>query len=284
MIKINSFYDLDTSTFTHLVKDTVSKQCVVIDPVLGFDIYTAHLSEQPLAAITSQIKSEHLQLLWILETHAHADHLTAAQQLKKSCGGQIATGQGITTVQKTFKSVYQLDADFSTEGEQFDCLLSDKQCLNIGNYKLEAIATPGHTPDSVSYKIEDNIFIGDTLFHPETGSARCDFPGGDAAQLFASIEKLLAYDDATNLFLCHDYPSADRKAIASVTVAEMKSNVHLQQCNQSVAEFISLRNKRDSQLGLPKLIIPSVQVNICAGIEPEQADAAILLKWPVNGF
>jgi len=283
MIKINSLYDTDTCTFTHLVKDTKTRECIVIDPVLGFDICTARLSDAPFTPLVNQIREEELQLQWILETHAHADHLTSAQQLKKLCGGKIATGQGITTVQKVFKEKYGLGADFSTEGTQFDLLLTDNETLPLGDYEIEVLATPGHTPDSVSYKIAENIFIGDTLFHPTTGTARCDFPGGDAEQLFQSIQKLLSYDDSYRLYLCHDYPPEERQATAFVTVQEMKDNIHLKNCQNNVTDYVQVRNLRDRQLSLPKLIIPSIQVNICAGIDQE-SNSPLYLKWPVDTF
>jgi len=285
MIKINSFYDTDTGSFTHLLIDIECKVCAVIDPVLGFDIHSGRLSTKAVTAVIEQIQAENLQLLWILETHAHADHLTAARQLKKHCAGQIAVSDGIRAIQQTFKTRFDFADSFSTTGQQFDRLLTNSTRLPLGNGHIEVLSTPGHTSDSCCYIIEDNIFIGDTLFHPSTGTARCDFPGGDAAMLFNSIQTILSYPDATKLYLCHDYPDAQRQPEAMVSILEMRENIHLKQSHHSLNEFVKLRTERDQQLDLPKLIIPAIQVNIAGGILVDELNSTpVYLKWPLNAF
>lgn len=281
MIIIDSFYDQPTGSYTHLITDPVSSQCAVIDPVLGFDLATSRMSDAGIKHVIHHIESNHLQLIWILETHAHADHLTAAQQLKRRCGGKVAVSRGITIIQKRFKDKFGFGADFSTEGEQFDRLLGEYEKLPLGDNFIEVIPTPGHTEDSISFSIDDNLFIGDTLFHPGTGTARCDFPGGNAAQLFDSIQKLLSFDDSVKLHLCHDYPAEDRAPVAWVTVADMKANAHLKASDNSSEKFVVFRTNRDKTLAPPKLIIPSIQVNIRAGVDMDPVDNMVLeLVWP----
>ena len=280
---IKDYYDPDTGTFSYLLADASSSECIVIDPVLGFDMVSAHTSMQPSEQLISDIEQNGWTLSWILETHAHADHLTSAQQLKDRFNAKVAIGTGITAIQKNFKSIYQFDDDYDTNGKAFDHLLSDGDTLTFGEFTVEVIATPGHTSDSLTYKVGKHLFIGDTLFHPEIGSARCDFPGGDAGLLFQSIDKLLSFGDDAVLCLCHDYPEGDRPPRAFFTVEEMKNtNIHLKQAGHDPVEFKSIRDERDADLDLPKLIIPSIQVNTQAGLELEQPNLG--LKWPINRF
>ena len=227
---IKDYYDIETGTFSYLLADADASQCIVIDPVLGFDMVSAHTSMKPSDPIIADIEANGWSLCWILQTHAHADHLTSAQQLKDRFNAKVAIGKGITAIQKNFKSIYQFDDDYDTNGKAFDHLLSDGDTLTFGRFTIEVIATPGHTSDSLTYKVGNYLFIGDTLFHPEIGSARCDFPGGDADLLFQSIDKLLSFGDDAVLCLCHDYPEGDREPRAFFTVQEMRdSNTHLVQ-------------------------------------------------------
>jgi glyoxylase-like metal-dependent hydrolase (beta-lactamase superfamily II) len=285
MIKVESFYDQATGTYTHLIIDLMSAECIVIDPVLNFDNVSSHISDSPIKPVIEKIISDNLSLLWILETHAHADHLSAAKQLQASCGGKIAISERIKSIQVEFKKRYCFGDEFVTDGNQFDRLLKDDDRLMLGSEELRVIATPGHTPDSCSFVIADNIFIGDTLFHPTIGTARCDFPGGDAMQLFRSIELLLSYDDSNKLYLCHDYPDDKREEVPYVTVKEMRENVHLIASENMQEAYTELRISRDKELALPKLIIPAIQVNICAGITiDENNENCQHLKWPINVF
>ena len=280
---IKDYYDPDTGTFSYLVADADSAECVVIDPVLGFDMVSARTTMAPSDKIISDIETQGWSLLWILETHAHADHLTSAQQLKDKFNAKVAIGTGITAIQKNFKSIYHFDDKYDTNGHAFDRLLTDGDSLAFGKFTVDVIATPGHTSDSLTYKVDNHLFIGDTLFHPELGSARCDFPGGDAGLLFQSIDKLLSYGDDSILCLCHDYPEEDRAPRAYFTIEEMRNtNIHLVQADHDADKFKSIREVRDASLDLPKLIIPSIQVNTQAGLQLEQADLA--LKWPINQF
>ena len=285
MIKIESFYDQATSSYTHLIIDLISTECMVIDPVLDFDNISSRISDTTIKPVIDKINEENLSLLWILETHAHADHLSAAKQLQASCGGKIAISERIRSIQVEFKKRYSFGDEFLTDGHQFDRLLKDDDRLMLGNEELRVIATPGHTPDSCSFMIADNIFIGDTLFHPTIGTARCDFPGGDAIQLFKSIELLLSYDDSNKLYLCHDYPDDKREEVPYVTVKEMRENVHLIASENMQNAYTELRMSRDKELALPKLIIPAIQVNIRAGITIDKNNnSGQHLKWPINVF
>lgn len=280
---IKDYYDPDTGTFSYLLADSHSSECIVIDPVLGFDMVSSHTSMEPSAGIIADIQANEWTLTWILETHAHADHLTSAHQLKDKFKAKIAIGTGITAIQKNFKAIYQFDEDYDTNGKAFDHLLSDGDSLSFGEFTVDVIATPGHTSDSLTYKVDKYLFIGDTLFHPELGSARCDFPGGDAGLLYQSIEKILSYGDDSILCLCHDYPEGDRDPRAFFSVEEMRrTNIHLVQAEHNADTFKLIRDQRDANLDLPKLIIPSIQVNTQAGLELEQPNVG--LKWPINRF
>lgn len=279
---VKDFYDPDTGTFTYLVVDIPSKDCVVIDPVLDYDMVSGGTSMESLTPVMDDINSNGYKLCTVLETHAHADHLTAAKQLKEIYNCSVAIGVGITQIQKNFKEIYGFEDDFSTDGTAFNRLLNDGDTLTFGSQTVHVLATPGHTADSLSFRIGNYVFIGDTLFHPEIGSARCDFPGGDARELFKTITKLLAHDDDTILCLCHDYPGDSREPETYITVERMKQNVHLVQSENDVEKFVAIREGRDKDLALPKLIIPSVQVNCQAGLDLNEKGQK--LTWPVNQF
>ncbi len=282
-IIVNDYYDSETGTFSYLVIDKETKECIVIDPVLGYDMVSSYTSLEPTDPIINDIESLGLRLVWILETHAHADHLTSAYQLKQQYSAAVAIGQGITRIQNNFKSIYRFGDSYDTTGSAFDRLLRDGECLTFGNSQIEVIATPGHTSDSLTYKIGRYLFVGDTLFHPVLGSARCDFPGGDAHVLFDSIQRLLAHDDDCLICLCHDYPEEGRQPETYITVATMREmNIHLLQADYNRDAFKTLRDKRDASLDLPKLIIPSIQVNTQAGLDLSKTDAS--LTWPINRF
>lgn len=280
---ITSFFDSATSTWSYLVADPATRCAAVIDPVLDFDPASGRTgragAERLLAAITDRA----LDVAWILETHAHADHLTAAHYLRERLQASVVIGAGITAVQRTFARVFNLAAQFATDGSQFDQLAQDGDRLPLGNLSIRVLATPGHTSDSVSYVVGDAAFVGDTLFAPDVGSARCDFPGGDAATLYESVHKLYALGDATRLFLCHDYPPAGREPLCQATVAAQRAgNIHL---NDAVdrAAFVALRTARDATLAMPRLILPSIQVNIRAGrMPPPEDNGAAYLKLPLD--
>ena len=282
-MEVVSFYDSDTGTFSYLIGDADSGQAAIIDPVLEFDIasgQTSHvLADQQIQAASNRGWS----IVWILETHAHADHLTAAAYLKQQTGAQVAIGQGITEVQRRFRSVYALGANFAVDGSQFDRLLEDGDVIDLGASQIKVLATPGHTSDSVTYLIDQAAFIGDTLFMPNYGSARCDFPGGDAGLLFDSIQKIYSLPASTRLYVCHDYPEAGRNEHCETTVTESRSsNIHLR-AGTSRDDYIITRTTRDAHLAVPRLLLPSIQVNIRAGRLPTpDANGVSYLKLPIN--
>jgi len=281
--KINSFFDSDTYTFSYIVSDDRTGVSVVIDPVLTYDSKTGRTSTATADKVVSFIRDNGLRNEWILETHAHADHLTAAQYIKSAIGGRIAIGQKVTEVQKVFKDIFNLNDEFLPDGSQFDYLISDQEIIEAGDIKIKAIFVPGHTPACLAYQIKDSIFVGDTLFMPDVGTARCDFPGGDAKKLYKSIQKLLSYPPQTKLFMCHDYPPNDRKVKCQTTVVEqMEKNIH---CHALISEneFVQMRNERDKTLEMPVLLIPAIQVNIRAGALPTpESNGTSYLKIPIN--
>ncbi|MBT8449471.1 MAG: MBL fold metallo-hydrolase [Gammaproteobacteria bacterium] len=281
-MKVKEYYDSETGTFSYLVIAVSNSDCLVIDPVLKYDMISGHISDASLAPIIRDIQEQSLNLTWVLETHAHADHLSAAQQLKELFGAKVGIGKGIIGIQEHFKPVYGFDDVFDTTGAAFDILLQEGDSLPLGEHKIEVLETPGHTRDSISYRIDNFLFIGDTLFHPTIGTARCDFPGGDASLLFETIERILNHPDDTILCLCHDYPGADRDAETFISVNRMRDNIHLQQCQHNRDNFVKIREDRDSTLSLPKLIIPSIQVNAQAGMS--KSDTNQPLVWPINRF
>lgn len=283
-LSIVPFFDEQTFTASYVVADVENKQCAIIDSVLDFDLHSATTSTSSADKIIAYITKQQWQCQWILETHAHADHLTAAPYLQEKLGGKIVIGGHIVEVQKIFKTVFNFEESFKTNGEQFDKLIDEDDHLTLGNFTINVMHTPGHTPACVTYLIDDAAFIGDTLFMPDYGTARCDFPGGDAATLYQSIQKIYALPDNTRLFTGHDYKSPTRDYFAwESTVAEQKAhNIHINK-NISQEEFVRFRNERDSTLAVPKLILPSVQVNIRAGhLPPAEANGKHYLKLPIN--
>lgn len=283
-IKIKSFFHEDTSTWSHVITDVASLKTAIIDPVLDFDQSSGHTSTESADELVAYIKDQQLDLDYILETHAHADHLSAGDYLRTKTGAQIVIGKLITQVQATFAKLYNEPADFLVNGSQFDVLLSVGERLALGESLIKVIGTPGHTPACVSLLVNDtDVFIGDTLFMPDTGTARCDFPGGDAGVLYDSIQRLFALDDQVNMHLCHDYPPGERKPVSVVTVAEQKANNIHARTGISREEFIRIRTERDATLAKPRLILPSLQVNIRAGALPKpEANGISYLKVPLN--
>lgn len=282
---VKAFFDPETWTFTYVVYSGKQSPCVVIDSVMNYDPKSGRTSTKSADEVIGFIKNEQLQLTWILETHAHADHLTAAPYIQSRLGGKIVIGDHITSVQNVFKSVFNLGDQFAVDGSQFDCLLQDGESLTFGNLSLKALYVPGHTPACMAYEIGDALFVGDTLFMPDVGTARCDFPGGSAQALYRSIQKVFSYPDETRLYMCHDYPPTERAAAYCTTVGdEKKSNIHVH-TGVSEEQFVQMRNKRDATLDMPNLILPSIQVNIRAGHLPEpDANGKSYLKIPLNAL
>ena len=280
---IKTFFDLETSTFTYVVSGGKGTPCVVIDSVLNYDPKSGRTSTQSADQVIKYIQAEQLKLVWILETHAHADHLTAAPYLQEKLGGKLVIGSHITHVQDVFKGIFNLDSRFATDGSQFDHLLQDGESLTFGKLSLKALFVPGHTPACMAYEIGDAIFVGDTLFLPDVGTARCDFPGGNAKTLYQSIQKILSYPKETKLYMCHDYPPSDRPVAFCTSVgAEKAENIHVHD-GITEEQFVQMRTTRDQTLDMPNLILPSVQVNIRAGHFPEpEANGKAYLKIPLN--
>lgn len=266
-----------------MVSDPVTRHAAVIDPVLDYDAAAARIGTASVDTLISRVRTEGLTVDWILETHAHADHLSAAQHLKRELGGRVAIGAGILKVQKTFKAIYNLGEEFTTDGRQFDHLCQDGETFNIGRLQARVMAVPGHTSDCLAYVIGDAAFVGDTLFMPDSGTARCDFPGGDAGTLYDSIQRILSLPPATRLFMCHDYAAGGREYKNETTVAEQKrANIHVHD-GISRDAFIKLRSERDRTLSVPALLLPAIQVNIRAGNLPEpEANGVSYLRIPLN--
>lgn len=283
--QIQAFFDDATWTVSYVVFDEPGGHCAVIDSVLDYDPKSGRTRTQSADRLLSFIESQRLTLQWILETHAHADHLSAAHYLRSRLGGRIAIGAAITQVQEVFKAVFHLEAGFSTQGRQFDHLLQDNEVFLIGRLQAQALAVPGHTPACVAYQVGDAVWVGDTLFMPDVGTARCDFPGGNAHTLYQSIQRLLSLPPQTRLFMCHDYPPQGRPPAWQTTVAaQRKHNIHVHDGTTEEA-FVQLRTARDATLEMPVLILPAVQVNIRAGALPPAEDNGIsYLKIPVNGL
>jgi len=280
---IKSFFDPETSTFTYVVSGGKGSSCVVIDSVLNYDPKSGRTSTRSVDQVIDYIQEEQLKLTWILETHAHADHLTAAPYLQEKLGGKLVIGYHITNVQKVFKDVFNLDERFVADGSQFGHLLHDGESLEFGKLSLKAIFVPGHTPACMAYQIGDALFVGDTLFMPDVGTARCDFPGGDARTLYQSIKKILSYPKETKLYMCHDYPPSDRPVeFCSNVGLEKAENIHVHD-GITEEQFVQMRTARDKTLEMPNLILPSIQVNIRAGHFPEpEANGKAYLKIPLN--
>jgi glyoxylase-like metal-dependent hydrolase (beta-lactamase superfamily II) len=281
--QIKSFFDKATWTFTYVVSDPEARVCIVIDPVLNYDPKSGRTLTQSADQVLEYITSNQLQLEWILETHAHADHLTAAKYLQDMLGGKIAIGEKVQKIQGVFKGIFNLGDEFKADGSQFDHLIKDGETISFGNLNIESIAVPGHTPACLAYKIDDAIFVGDTLFPSDVGTARCDFPGGDASTLYKSIKNILSYPESTNLYMCHDYPPTNRQVIGRTTVGEQReNNIHIR---DGVTEdaFVQMRKARDATLEVPILLLPSIQVNIRAGTMPPKEDnGTSYMKIPIN--
>jgi glyoxylase-like metal-dependent hydrolase (beta-lactamase superfamily II) len=283
--EIKSFYDPATNTFSYVAADPGARRAAVIDPVLDYEPKSARTGTAMAEAIAGYVRSRGWELDWILETHAHADHLSGAAVLRDMLGGRVAIGEGIRKVQQHFARVYGRGADFPTDGSQFDHLFSEGDTFSIGSLQGRVLATPGHTDDSLTYLIGDAAFIGDTLFRPDYGTARCDFPGGDARRLYESVHKLYALPPDTRLFLCHDYPPAGQPPRCEVSVAAQREGNVMLRHDTPVEEFVRRRTERDAQLQAPALIIPALQVNIRAGhMPPVEADGRVYLRIPVNAF
>jgi glyoxylase-like metal-dependent hydrolase (beta-lactamase superfamily II) len=282
---VHAFFESQSFTYSYLVWDPLSKEAAVIDPVLDFDAASGSTSTSSAEQIMAKVKEHNLTVQWLLETHVHADHLSAAPFLKRQLGGRIAIGSGITEVQKLFGQVFNLK-DLKTDGSAFDKLFADGENFMLGTIRCSVLHTPGHTPACVSYCIGNAVFVGDTLFMPDYGSARCDFPGGDAATLYSSVQKLYQLPDQTRMFLCHDYkaPGRDEFVCETTIAAQKQQNIHLKQ-GISQQDFVAMRTARDKTLSMPKLILPSVQVNVRAGQFPAAEDnGTVYLKLPVNLF
>lgn len=283
-VQIKMFFDHDSSTFSYVVADPASKRAVIIDPVLNYDAAAGVVSTDNADALLTYIDDQQLSIDWILETHAHADHLSAAHYLKQKTGALVAIGVGIKKVQQTFKLVFNLaDDELMAKGDYFDKLFSDNETFAIGEVQAQVINTPGHTNDSVSYLIAGNLFVGDSLFMPDSGTARCDFPGGDAHLLFRSIQRIYQLPEQTQIFMCHDYQPGGRELRYQTSVAEQKAqNIHVK-ADTSEQEFVQKREARDKTLAVPRLIYPSVQVNIRAGELPKASDNGVsYIKIPLK--
>lgn len=281
--EVKAFFDGATFTVSYVVSDPATAKAAIIDPVLDYDPASGRTSTTSADQLIAYVNGNGLSVDWILETHVHADHLSGAPYLKEKLGGQTAIGNGVKAVQETFKSVFNL-RELAADGSQFDRLFSDGDSFDVGDIKGRVIATPGHTPACVTYVIGDSAYVGDTLFMPDFGTARTDFPGGSASQLYGSIQKTLALPDDTRLFMCHDYKAPGRDVYAwETSVAEQRdNNIHINK-NVSETEFVELREGRDSQLGMPKLLLSAIQVNVFAGKLPEPEDNGIrYLKIPLD--
>ena len=281
---VTAFFDPATNTITYLVQDPAGRACAVIDSVLDFDQASGRTFTRSADAVIAAIRARDLDLHWILETHVHADHLSAAPYIQEQLGGQIGIGERITVVQQTFGNIFNEGTRFQRDGSQFDRLFGDGDSLSVGQVRATVLHTPGHTPACLTYVIGDAAFVGDTLFMPDFGTARCDFPGGSADAMFDSVQKILALPDATRIFVGHDYKAPGREVFAwESTVAEQKArNIHIG-AGRSKADFVALRQARDATLEMPRLILPSLQVNMRAGQMPEpEANGTSYLKLPLN--
>ncbi len=282
---VTGFFDPATNTISYLVKDPGSHACAVIDTVMDIDYAAGRITHQSADEIIAEIERRGLSLEWVIETHVHADHLSAAPYIQEKLGGKIGVGSQITVIQETFGKIFNEGTEFERDGSQFDKLFEDGDIYQIGGIRASVIHTPGHTPACMTHVIGNAAFVGDTLFMPDGGSARADFPGGDAGELYDSIQKVLALPDEMRLFMCHDYGPGGREIQWETTVAEEKANnIHVGG-GKTREEFIEFRTKRDAQLAMPKLIIPSLQVNMRAGRLPEaDEEGKTFLKVPVNGL
>ncbi|SDY32126.1 Glyoxylase, beta-lactamase superfamily II [Jannaschia faecimaris] len=282
--QVISFFDEATNAVCHIVRDPASTACAVIDSILDFDPASGDISQRSADAVLAEVVRQGLTVEWVLETHVHADHLSAMPYMARKTGAKMGIGNRIDEVQRVFGKVFNAGTDFQMDGSQFDVLFADGDTFAIGNMEVRVMHTPGHTPACVTYVVGDAAFVGDTLFMPDYGTARCDFPGGSAEQLYDSIQKVLSLPDDTRLFLCHDYKAPGRETFCwETTVASEKAdNLHVGG-GKTQAEFVAFRTERDAKLGMPKLIIPSIQVNMRAGnMPPPEADGETYLKIPLG--
>ena len=282
-ITTQAFFDPDTWTVTYVLADTASGHAAIVDPVLDYDFKSGRTSTTSADQVLAYVADKGLHIDWILETHAHADHLSGAHYIRDRVGGRIAIGENIRTVQSTFKAIFNLERAFLPDGSQFDHLFKDGETFMIGNAQATAMWVPGHTPADMAYLIGDSVFVGDTLFMPDVGTARADFPGGDAHELYQSIHRLLALPPQTRVFVCHDYPPESRLPAWESTVAEQRAkNIHVHD-GVSESAFVAMRSARDAMLGMPTLILPAIQVNVRAGeMPPPESNGVVYLKIPVN--
>ena len=284
---VTPFFHGDSSTWSYVIRDPASNTAAIIDPVLDFDAKAGRTSTTSAQAIVDHVAKERLDVGWLLETHAHADHLSAAHWLKTTQypAATLAIGEGIRTVQKAFRPIFNLGEHFPVDGSQFDHLLVDNERFAIGGLQARVIAVPGHTSDSNAYLIGDALFTGDSLFMPDGGTARCDFPGGDAATLYRSIRRMYELPDDTRVFVCHDYGPGGREVACETSIgAQKRGNIHVRD-GIGEAEFVAVRSARDATLAMPALLLPSVQVNIRAGALPEPEDNGVrYMKLPINQF
>lgn len=290
---VHAHYHADTGTWSYVVSDPVSGTAAIIDPVLDFDLKSGHVATTSAKTLLDYVASHGYRVDWILETHAHADHLTAAPFLQSALhkseaaapAPRIGIGQGIRDVQATFKAIFNLEPEFAVDGSQFDHLFADGERLRLGELDVEVIATPGHTSDSVSYRIGDCLFVGDSLLMPDSGTARCDFPGGDAARLYASIQRLYQLPESTRVFVCHDYGPNGREPRCETSIGEQEDhNIHVRD-GVSERDYVAIRTARDATLAVPTLLLPAVQVNIRAGqLPPAENNGTHFLKIPIDRF
>ncbi|MBU3711374.1 MAG: MBL fold metallo-hydrolase [Limnohabitans sp.] len=283
--QVHGIFDPATWTVTYVVHNGPGSAAAIIDSVLDYDPKSGRTRTTSADKVIDYVMAQDLKVQWILETHAHADHLSAAPYLKQKLGGKIGIGDQITRVQKVFKDIFNLEPEFRLDGSQFDVLLKNEETFRIGELTARVMAVPGHTPACVAYQVGDAVFVGDTLFMPDVGTARCDFPGGDAKTLYASVRKLMSLPPETRLFMCHDYPPNDRPIAYETTVAEQRAkNIHMHD-GISEAQFVEMRTKRDATLEMPVLILPAVQINIRAGeLPPKEANGIAYAKIPLNAL
>jgi glyoxylase-like metal-dependent hydrolase (beta-lactamase superfamily II) len=283
---VQPFFDETTNTFSYVIRDPGSQACAVLDSVLNFDEASGRTTTNSADKVVDYIRSHNLKTEWILETHVHADHLSAAHYLQGQLGGRTGIGSHISEIQAIFGEAFNAGPEFIRDGSQFDRLFSDGDCFAIGGLECRVLHTPGHTPACLTYLIGDAAFVGDTLFMPDYGTARCDFPGGDARMLYQSIQKLFRLPAETRVFLCHDYQADGRDEYVHMTTIsdQREANIHIHQ-GVSEDEFVTMRTERDATLDMPKLILPSVQVNMRAGqMPPAEDNGQVYLKIPVNRF
>ena len=282
--EVEAFFDPATNTISYIVKDPASDACALIDTVMDFDYAAGRITFDSADKLIARVRERGLTVAWILETHVHADHLSAAPYIQQALGGRIGIGAKITVVQETFGKIFNEGTEFQRDGSQFDALFEDGDTFEIGTMTAFAMHTPGHTPACMVYVIGDAAVVGDTLFMPDGGSARADFPGGDAGALYDSIQKVLALPDETRLFICHDYGPGGREVAWETTVAEQRrANIHVGG-GKTREDFVKFRTERDAQLKVPGLIIPSLQVNMRAGEVPRDRDGNMVMRVPVNGL